>query len=352
MWGFFYYVICNNMLYTKTSNIIKNNRVDIGEIFTDLDNCSIKGSWEFWEDYDSAKEKVFQFLEKYKNYEVCCIDNVEGTDIRITNKNLYKFFIDYYKKTNKKVILKSNSLNIEYDDNVIYYPCFGFMGGTKYYEITPRKFNNKILFLNRVERWHRTFLYHHFEKKNILKYMDYSINAEDSSLTPFKSIEIDEVEMKNIMDILPNYFSNFLSLITETHFFYGDERDNVIFFTEKIDKVFAVGQPFIIVSVPYYLFYLKKLGFKTFDKWWDESYDLILDNQKRLEKICDIVEEICSLSINELENIYKEMIPILIHNQKLAKFIGNLSTEFIDYTFDDVVLKIKNEFDEWEFKGD
>jgi len=346
MWGFFYFTICNYMLYWKL-NLIKFGRVDIGELFWDSNNQPLRGNAEFWSNYQIGKNQLLDFLKDYKDYEVCCYENVEGTDMRITNPELYQFFIDYYKETGKKIILKTNALNIDYDDNVIHYPCFGFMGALENYKIEPRKFKNKILFLNRVERWHRTFLHDEFKKRNLLQYFDYSINSEDSNLVPFKSIEKVQIDIPKIMDILPNYFTCFVNLLTETHFFNGDERDNVLFITEKLDKIIAAGQPFIIVSVPNYIKTLKKLGFKTFDKWWDESYDNILNEPERLECIIKIVEDICKLSISELENMYIEMIPVLEHNQKLTKFIGNLSTDWNDYTLDDVIDAVKNDFEEY-----
>ena len=317
----------------------------MGELYWDKNNFTIRNNFEFWKDYDYAKKELFDFIKKYPNYDVGWYEVVEGTDYRFTSPNTYKFFVDFHKKTNKKIIFKTNALNINYDINVIHYPCFGFMGAVSSYKIKPRKFNKKILFLNRVERWHRTQLYYDFKNLDLLKYFDYSINSEDKSLKPFKSIEVGEVEMAKIMNILPNYFTSFVSLITETHFNNGDDRDNVMFFTEKIDKVIAVGQPFIVASIPGYISKLKQLGFKTFDKWWDESYDDEKIETDRLDKIVEVVKYICNFSIDELEKMYIDMIPILKHNQELAKFIGNLSTDWNHYTFDDVVSKIQNDFD-------
>ena len=37
---------------------------------------------------------------------------------------------------------------------------------------------------------------------------------------------------------------------------------------------------------------LKAKGFKTFDKWWDESYDEEIDLELRIQKIVKILEEI------------------------------------------------------------
>ena len=62
---------------------------------------------------------------------------------------------------------------------------------------------------------------------------------------------------------------------------------------------------------------LKELGFKTFDKWWDESYDEIEHESKRLTAIKELILNINSWSDEKCEQIYREMIPILKHNQYL-----------------------------------
>jgi hypothetical protein len=104
------------------------------------------------------------------------------------------------------------------------------------------------------------------------------------------------------------YFKEtFCNIVYEAYWF-----EKTVFFTEKINKCFLAAQPFIVLSCPRYLFYLKKIGFKTFDKWWDESYDLIYDDRDRITEIKKLVLE-----------VYTEMIPILKHNQSILKKIAN-----------------------------
>src|SRR6056300_221517 len=81
MWGFFYFTICNYMLYWKL-NLIKFGRVDIGELFWDSNNQPLRGNAEFWSNYQIGKNQLLDFLKDYKDYEVCCYENVEGTDMR------------------------------------------------------------------------------------------------------------------------------------------------------------------------------------------------------------------------------------------------------------------------------
>jgi hypothetical protein len=73
--------------------------------------------------------------------------------------------------------------------------------------------------------------------------------------------------------------------------------------------------PFVIAGAPNCLKYLKELGFKTFDRWWDESYDQEEDHEKRMLKIFDVIDYIDSLSIDQLKKITEEMNDVLIHNK-------------------------------------
>jgi hypothetical protein len=59
---------------------------------------------------------------------------------------------------------------------------------------------------------------------------------------------------------------------------------------------------------------MKELGYKTFDKWWDESYDEEIELEKRINAITKILEEIASWDLEKCAAIRKEMKEILIHN--------------------------------------
>ena len=104
--------------------------------------------------------------------------------------------------------------------------------------------------------------------------------------------------------------SAYVNLVTETSFAYNKG----IFFTEKIYKPVWALQPFILVAAPHSLDRFRKLGFKTFDKWWDESYDEIEDFQSRLEAILKTVDYVCSKTLEELHVMCQEMEDVLVHN--------------------------------------
>lgn len=103
--------------------------------------------------------------------------------------------------------------------------------------------------------------------------------------------------------------STFVNLLTETLY-----DNNTIFFSEKIWKPIYAGQPFIVLGNPGLLKELRRLGFKTFSEFWDESYDTELDFTKRLEKILDVVNFINNLSDTEINDISSKMHDILKHN--------------------------------------
>jgi hypothetical protein len=106
--------------------------------------------------------------------------------------------------------------------------------------------------------------------------------------------------------------TTFINIVTETMW-----NKESIFFTEKIYKPIYMCQPFILFGNPNSLKKLKEYGFKTFDKWWDESYDDELDLELRLKKIEIILEEIASWSFDKCFNITNEMEEVLIHNYKI-----------------------------------
>jgi hypothetical protein len=66
---------------------------------------------------------------------------------------------------------------------------------------------------------------------------------------------------------------------------------------------------------PYTLKYLKEIGFKTFDPYINESYDLIEDNEIRFEMIVNEIKRLNELSIIELDKMIEDVTDILIHNQ-------------------------------------
>lgn len=87
---------------------------------------------------------------------------------------------------------------------------------------------------------------------------------------------------------------------------------------EKIIQPMTHKTPFVLVGAQYALEYAKKLGYKTFDTWWDESYDVEGSHIKRMDKIIKVIEYIEDLSISDCEQMYNEMKTVIDHNLNTA----------------------------------
>ena len=112
------------------------------------------------------------------------------------------------------------------------------------------------------------------------------------------------------------YEQCFCAVVTETKYSHP-----VATFSEKTLNAIYNHRPFILVAPPYTLEYLKKYGFQTFDKFWDESYDREENHEKRLIKIFKLIDYIDNLSITSLRSLYTSMMPLLKHNYEVIKNI-------------------------------
>jgi hypothetical protein len=91
-----------------------------------------------------------------------------------------------------------------------------------------------------------------------------------------------------------------IAIVNETR--YGQPTG---YFSEKTFDPMRMCMPFIEVSSPHTLQYLKDLGFKTFHHFWDESYDEIENHTDRFIKICELITYLDELPDNELRAIAK-----------------------------------------------
>lgn len=190
-------------------------------------------------------------------------------------------------------------------------------------------FEKKFVFLNRVPKEHRIYLYEKFKELSILDNFYYSINAEHNPQYPISiSIEDSIVDYQTLIKLgkIDVYDKSFCSIVTESEFYSGTIGYSYksIFLTEKTIKPILNFQPFVIAGGCGILSKLKEMGFKTFSNWWDESYDNEEDDIKRLNKIIETVKYINSFSNQKIFDIYKEIIPILEHNYNVFKEFNNL----------------------------
>jgi hypothetical protein len=194
----------------------------------------------------------------------------------------------------------------------------------------------KYLSLNRMSRDHRVALVSLLAYKNLLDSgfvslglmpheidKAYQVITDLSQQEGFKKIknnlplQVDNIDLTinqfqtNSLPII-FYQQSCFSLVSSTFAFEDDEMS--VGFTEKEIKPILARHPFIIFNRPDVLKYMHNMGFLTFERWFDESYDNEHDDNRRLEKIINEVERLCNLSFAEWDIMLEEMAPVLEHN--------------------------------------
>jgi len=188
-----------------------------------------------------------------------------------------------------------------------------------------------FLFLNGRARPHRKYLYERMRRRGLLEHSLYTmLDAKPTVVRHFDFVENDinvmatPTELRRLPDHyeVPRYrepvfgpitdrtylkqelfrrewgevylepaayIDTYFSLITET----VCAESAVSFRTEKIAKPLAMGHPFIVASTPGFYRDLQSLGFRTFHHVIDEDFDSISNAQDRMDRITDIVADLC-----------------------------------------------------------
>lgn len=219
-----------------------------------------------------------------------------------------------------------NSLGIDifemiYHEKLLKYDGLDFLKSLQLYESTKQK--KDFLCLNNSLRQHRqAFLYylhkHDLIQDNILscnwsrgkhimpeKIFNTEYNIDDDYSNFYSTINSMHLQLENDNQQSSSYKwygDTKFSIVTETH-----DRSNLLFITEKTYKPLALGHPFLVLGSTGTLRYLKELGYKTFEKYFDESYDQTSCVKEKIKIILKNVQK----SIN----IDKDLINILYHNR-------------------------------------
>jgi hypothetical protein len=98
------------------------------------------------------------------------------------------------------------------------------------------------------------------------------------------------------------YIDTYFSLVTETLFDYPYS-----FRTEKIWKPIVMGHPWIAVANQGYYRDIKNTGYRTFGHLIDESFDHIDNSQDRIERIAQVVEDLCKQDLTQFLSAVEEV---------------------------------------------
>lgn len=120
------------------------------------------------------------------------------------------------------------------------------------------------------------------------------------------------------------------SLISETN-----DTNNEIFMTEKIWKAVIAQHVFVVHGNLMYLQKLREMGFKTFNTYFDESYDLESHGKIRIEKITKTCEQLLGLNWQDLylrtQSLRKHNLETFFNKEKLSVQINKTLELFLEF---------------------
>jgi hypothetical protein len=161
------------------------------------------------------------------------------------------------------------------------------------------------------------------------EYAQETIKQLDKINFPLRIDYHDRDEIPNhsmVLSAVPECMASFVYVVTETCFWEKKKH-----LTEKIFKPIILKQPFMLVGCAHNLAYLKSYGFKTFERWIDESYDDIEDPVLRLQAVVKELDSLSALSNEQLTNMLHEMEEVLEYNFNLFN-----SKEFLDHAWEEL----------------
>ena len=127
---------------------------------------------------------------------------------------------------------------------------------------------------------------------------------------PYGSVEKASLNIiSNVVHFSTGYTDIFTELVCESYY------SGLTFFpTEKTFRPMIQLTPFITFGPQGHLSNLQRCGFKTFNNYWDESYDN-MSGKDRIITIRQVLSTLFALSSKQLQDMYKDMLPILEHNK-------------------------------------
>jgi hypothetical protein len=215
---------------------------------------------------------------------------------RLSTFNLKSFKYDKHAKKEKKYL----SLNRRWHDHRLMLTSL-----LSYYDLLEHGYVSLGVMQNEISQ----------AKNNISKYTKFidGFNKFETRLP----LQVDLVDLSinqfQINSLPIEFYQQSCFSIVSSTMALADQEGSVGF-TEKEVKPILAKHPFIIHNRPGVIKHLKNLGFLTFEKWFDESYDLEENDITRLEMIVAEVKRLCNLSFNEWKIMLDDMEPILEHN--------------------------------------
>jgi hypothetical protein len=157
-----------------------------------------------------------------------------------------------------------------------------------------------------------------------------SETAKFLAYTPYVSDSLSNAERNNHSIIDSRYHVNsYCNIVLETHF--DADQSGGTFLTEKTFKPIKHGQLFFVVGPAGSLQQLRDLGYRTFDSILDNSYDTVVNNTQRWQRLCAAIES----ARPQLPELFMRAHADILYNQQLfcerkTQRLNNLVKEIND----------------------
>jgi len=317
-------------------------------------NINVQGKNEFIID-----ENIKKILLNDKS-RILLFNSWETRDLYNCNKILKTFVIDYLKIPFNKFYFSTanylNHMNIKKSNILSYdwvYLSEKYRFNKKFRLNYDSKKNYRLISLNRGGNYER-FYYCCYLFNNFADKINFSFLNETgldfkkfNNYKRFNLIKNDEwnkfynIIPKKLDSLNPDWYNNdninndiskyleesYIQVIFETNSQSINSNSQQI--SEKSYMGIRNGQPFILFTTTGgILEHLKKIGFKTFHPFIDESYDLkTLTYEQRYKLLLNESKKLCEISEEEIKYKYEKMRPIIEHNLSIIenkKIIPNI----------------------------
>ena len=315
--------------------------IDKGNHQRGLDNVNVQGKKEYiinQENKDILNNTQSRLL---------LFNSWETRDLYVKKDKLKKFVIEYLKLPFNRVFFSTsnylNHMNL-IKSHILSYDWVYLNEKLRFNREYKLNYNSKkkyrIISLNRRGSYER-FYYCCYLFNNLIDKVNFSfINLSCIDFKNYKNYKrlnlINDKQWKKFnknipkeLDSLnPDFYNNnnktndiseylkeaYVQVIFETN---GQPiNSNTQQISEKSYMGIRNGQPFILFSTTGgILEHLRRLGFKTFHPYINESYDdKNLSYEKRYKLLIKETERLCNISENEIKKIYENMESIIDHN--------------------------------------
>lgn len=306
----------------------------------------VLGWFDFTQDYISLISRAA--FDRIKKKEMLLIFTYhEGDHPGRIHQRLTDLCIQHGIDPEMTWLISGNSSADQYT-NTVYWPETEFMyrrsvdhNSRAKYHLLPR--SRAYTALCRIDKlWRKVFmsdLWHHgLHQHGYFSYNQYLLGSEENytdcalsndylaqcqsrvdqfiAAGPFRVDDLDTRAHNTYNQNMTDLYSNsYFNIVLETMIDIDGSGGQLI--SEKTFKPIFNNQFFVVVSSADHLRHLRDLGYQTFSRCIDESYDANTNNQDRFESVLDLTKSLIRSGQDNLHRLYQDLAPEIQHNAQV-----------------------------------